>query len=135
MARPRRPPARAVRRAGGRGVLGARVRAAARARAAADREDYARAVIGAALVKDPAEIERRATARMFRARPGMVGVVRNGGRSTGQEPGMRREDDRYIDTEDEPDFAEEWTPSATDPPNAEPDDKKPDERWDKPTEV
>ncbi|MEU7693890.1 hypothetical protein OHB01_19400 [Microbispora hainanensis] len=48
---------------------------------------------------------------------------------------MRREDDRYIDTEGEPDFAEEWTPSATDPPNAEPDDKNPDERWDKPTEV
>ncbi|NJP24905.1 helix-turn-helix domain-containing protein [Microbispora hainanensis] len=31
-------------------------------------EDYARAVIGAALVKDPAEIERRAAARMERQR-------------------------------------------------------------------
>jgi hypothetical protein len=52
---------------------------------------------------------------------------------------MRREDDRDIDTvrddADEPDIAGEWTPSATDPPNAEPDDKNPDERWDKPTEV
>jgi hypothetical protein len=35
----------------------------------------------------------------------------------------------------EPDFAEEHTPSATDPPNAWPDDNAPDERWDKPTEV
>jgi hypothetical protein len=36
---------------------------------------------------------------------------------------------------DEPDFAGENTPSATDPPNAEPDDHAPDERWEKPTEV
>ncbi|GAB3138776.1 hypothetical protein GCM10027161_22610 [Microbispora hainanensis] len=61
------------------------------------------------------------------------------GAPPGRDLGMRREDDRDIDTvrddADEPDFAEEWTPSATDPPNAEPDDKNPDERWDKPTEV
>lgn len=57
------------------------------------------------------------------------------GAPPGRDLGMRREDDRYIDTEDEPDIAGEWTPSATDPPNAEPDDKNPDERWDKPTEV
>jgi hypothetical protein len=37
--------------------------------------------------------------------------------------------------EDDFDFAAEHTPSATDPPNAEPDDANPDERWDKPTEV
>jgi len=45
--------------------------------------------------------------------------------------------DRRDDPEDEsePDFAEEHTPSATDPPNAWPDDNAPDERWDKPTEV
>ncbi|GAA4206665.1 hypothetical protein [Microbispora amethystogenes] len=49
---------------------------------------------------------------------------------------MRREDGRYIDIDaDEPDVAGEWMPSETDPPNAEPDDEKPDERWDKPTEV
>ncbi|MEZ0073878.1 hypothetical protein [Planotetraspora sp. GP83] len=46
---------------------------------------------------------------------------------------MRHEDDRDI--EPEPDFAEENAPSQTDPPNAEPDDGSPDERWDKPTEV
>lgn len=39
------------------------------------------------------------------------------------------------DLEGEPDFAEEHTPSATDPPIARPDDGNPDERWDKPTEV
>ncbi|WP_230984816.1 hypothetical protein [Microbispora oryzae] len=49
---------------------------------------------------------------------------------------MRREEDgRYIDTEDEPDFADEHAPSATDPPNARPDDGNPDERWDNPTDA
>ncbi|GAA0367042.1 hypothetical protein GCM10009530_16140 [Microbispora corallina] len=48
---------------------------------------------------------------------------------------MRTEDGRYIDTDDDPDFAGEHAPSATDPPNAEPDDKSPDERWEKPTEA
>lgn len=37
--------------------------------------------------------------------------------------------------DDEPDIAEEHTPSATDPPNARPDDDLPDERWDDPTGV
>lgn len=45
----------------------------------------------------------------------------------------RRAPDPYAG--DEHDFAEEHTPSATDPPNAWPDDNAPDERWDKPTEV
>jgi hypothetical protein len=52
---------------------------------------------------------------------------------------MRYEDDRRLgddrEPENEPDFAGEHTPSPTDPPNAEPDDQNPDERWDKPTEV
>ncbi|MEW9532721.1 hypothetical protein [Microbispora sp. NPDC049125] len=48
---------------------------------------------------------------------------------------MRTEDGRYIETDDEPDFADENAPSATDPPNAGPDDDNPDERWEKPTEV
>ncbi|MCC5574189.1 hypothetical protein IMZ11_00855 [Microtetraspora sp. AC03309] len=58
---------------------------------------------------------------------------------------MRRENDReqhivngfWRDTEIdyEPDFAEEHTPSETDPANARASDGMPDERWDKPTEV
>jgi len=55
--------------------------------------------------------------------------------ASGQGTGMRTEDGRYIETEDEPDFADENAPSATDPPNAGPDDDNPDERWEKPTEV
>lgn len=51
----------------------------------------------------------------------------------GQKTGMRQEN--IPDIEDESDFAEEHAPSATDPPNAQPDDNKPDERWDMPTEV
>lgn|GEM_PF-520345 len=42
---------------------------------------------------------------------------------------------RDPDAGDEPDFAEEHTPSATDPPNAVADDGAPDERWDNPTTV
>lgn len=57
--------------------------------------------------------------------------------------GPRKQDDRPLadrrprDPEAgyEPDFAEEHTPSETDPPNARADDGAPDERWDKPTEV
>ncbi|GLX00154.1 hypothetical protein [Microtetraspora sp. NBRC 16547] len=62
---------------------------------------------------------------------------------------MRRENDRVRDRESgvgsgagydaeieyEPDFAEEHTPSESDPPNARASDGMPDERWDKPTEV
>lgn len=51
----------------------------------------------------------------------------------GHKTGMRQR--HNPDVEDEPDFAEEHTPSGTDPPNAQPDDGNPDERWDMPTEV
>jgi hypothetical protein len=66
---------------------------------------------------------------------GFLPAPMNGRPFRGQETHMRKEDGRYIDTGDEPDFAEEHAPSATDPPNAEPDDENPDERWDRPTEV
>ena len=55
-----------------------------------------------------------------------------------KESGRPRPDRRPRDPEEltaVPDFAEEHTPSDTDPPNAKADDGFPDERWDKPTEV
>ncbi|GLW06745.1 hypothetical protein Misp01_18750 [Microtetraspora sp. NBRC 13810] len=55
----------------------------------------------------------------------------------GEEPdgGVAAGTERDPDLADEPDFAGEHTPSATDPPNARPDDGAPDERWDDPTGV
>ncbi|MEV5408252.1 hypothetical protein AB0K60_05310 [Thermopolyspora sp. NPDC052614] len=52
--------------------------------------------------------------------------------------GRPQPDRRPRDPEEltaDPDFAEEHTPSDTDPPNAKASDGAPDERWDKPTEV
>ncbi|GLV51831.1 hypothetical protein TBS_23990 [Thermobispora bispora] len=46
---------------------------------------------------------------------------------------MREEKDYEIG--DEPDFAEEHTPSESDPPNAGPKEKLTGEPWDKPTEA
>ncbi|WP_067174428.1 hypothetical protein [Microtetraspora niveoalba] len=57
------------------------------------------------------------------------GIGSGAGRDTGRDTG------RGAEIEDEPDFAEEHTPSDTDPANARASDGEPDERWDKPTEV